>query len=78
MDYTYGSKKEVRLMQLNIRRLRIQKRLSQEELARISGVSRPTISTLETNPNAITTTETLQKIAMALGVRVSDFFANND
>lgn len=65
-------------MQLNIRRLRIQKRLSQEELARISGVSRPTISTLETNPNAITTTETLQKIAMALGVRVSNFFANND
>ena len=61
-------------MKLNIRKIRDEKRISQEELAKKSGVSRATISGLETNPKAITTTETLQKIADALGVRVSEFF----
>lgn len=50
--------------------------MSQEELAEKSGVSRATISGLETNPDVITTTETLQKIARALDVRVSDFFTD--
>lgn len=61
-------------MKFNIRQIRNDKRMSQEELAEKSGVSRATISGLETNPDVITTTETLQKIAKALGVRVSDFF----
>ena len=60
-------------MKLDIRRIRKEKGISQEELAEKSGVSRPTISNLENNPDAITTTDTLQKIAVALDVKVSDF-----
>ena len=56
-----------------IKRYRLEMKLSQEELAEKSGVSRPTISNLENNPDAITTTDTLQKIAVALDVKVSDF-----
>ncbi len=63
-------------MNLNIRHLREQRNMSQEELARKSNVSRATISSIENNPDAITTTETLQKLAWALGVRVSDFFCD--
>lgn len=60
-------------MELDIRRIRKEKGISQDELARKSGVSRQTISNLENNPDAITTTDTLQKIAVALDVKVSDF-----
>lgn len=60
-------------MKLDIRRIRKEKGISQDELAKRSGVSRPTISNLENNPDAITTTDTLQKIAVALDVKVSDF-----
>ena len=62
-------------VKFNIREIRNDRRMSQEELAEKSGVSRATISGLETNPDVITTTETLQKIAKALDVKVSDFFA---
>ena len=60
-------------MNLAIPRIRKEKGISQDELAKRSGVSRPTISNLENNPDAITTTDTLQKIAVALDVKVSDF-----
>ena len=60
-------------MKLDIRRIRKERGFSQVALAKKSGVSRPTISNLENNPDAITTTDTLQKIAVALGVKVSDF-----
>ena len=61
-------------MEFNIRKIRDKRNMSQEELAEKSGVSRATISGLETNPKAVTTTETLKKIAIALDVNVSDFF----
>lgn len=60
-------------MELDIRRIRKEKGISQDELARKSGISRQTISNLENNPDAITTTDTIQKIAVALDVKVSDF-----
>ena len=60
-------------MKLGIKRIRKEKGISQEELAEKSGVSRPTISNLENNPDVVTTTDTLQKIALALDVKVSDF-----
>ena len=60
-------------MKLDIKRIRKEKGISQEELAEKAGVSRQTISNLENNPDAITTTATLQKIAAALHVKVSDF-----
>lgn len=62
-------------MKLDIKRIRKEKGISQEELAEKSGVSRPTISNLENNPDAVTTTDTLQKIALALDVNVSDFLS---
>ena len=61
-------------MRFKIRQLRKERRMSQEELAEKSGVSRATISGLETKANPITTTETLQKLASALNVEVSEFF----
>ena len=62
-------------MKLGIKRIRKEKGISQEKLAEKSGVSRPTISNLENNPDAVTTTDTLQKIALALDVKVSDFLS---
>lgn len=53
-------------MKLDIKRIRKEKGISQEELAEKSGVSRPTISNLENNPDAVTTTDTLQKIDFSL------------
>lgn len=50
--------------------------MSQEQLSVKSGVSRVTISTLESGVRDITTTKTLLKIAMALGVTVEDLFFN--
>ena len=48
--------------------------ISQEELARRSNVSRTIISGLESGAITVTTTETLLKIAKALGKKVSDIF----
>ncbi len=47
-------------------------RLTQEELALISGVSRPTIAALETNPNRRATPETTRKLAKVLKVKPED------
>ncbi len=44
-------------------------RLTQEELALISGVSRPAIAALETNPNRRANPETMRKLARALKVK---------
>ena len=48
--------------------------ISQQKLAEISGVSRATISGLECGVITVTTTDTLIKIATALGRKVSDIF----
>lgn len=61
-----------------LRSVREAKGLSQEELAKKADVSRTTIWSLETNPNAQTTTKTLQKIADALETTVADIFFGND
>lgn len=47
-------------------------RLTQEELALISGVSRPTIAALETNPSRRANPETVDKLARALKVQPGD------
>jgi transcriptional regulator with XRE-family HTH domain len=57
-----------------IKEMRTAKKLSQAELAKRSGVSRATISYLETHNDAKTSTGTLLKIAKALGCKVSDIF----
>lgn len=61
-------------MEYRIRSCREELNMSQQELAAKSGVSRATISGLETGMITVTTTETLIKIATALGKRVSDIF----
>lgn len=65
-------------MGYKIKDLREKKKLTQEELARKSQVSRGTIAALETNKSKVTTTKTLLKIADALGTTVDNlFFADN-
>ena len=61
-------------------RLRViweEKGISQEELSEKSGVSRTTISELETEKKEVTTNITLEKIANALGEKVSNIFFIN-
>ena len=57
-----------------IKKYRQDLKLSQEELAEKAGVSRATICGLESGSISVTTTETLMKIASALGKKVSDIF----
>lgn len=57
----------------NIRRIRKNKNLSIMKLKELTGLSKSTISDLE-NDKSSPTADTLQKIADALGIPVSDFF----
>lgn len=57
-----------------IKEYRMQRKLTQEELSAISGVSRTIISGLESGRVVNTTADTLQKIAKALGGSISDIF----
>ena len=57
-----------------IKDARAELKMSQEELAKKAGVSRQTISGLESGACTVTTTDTLSKIAHALGKNVSDIF----
>ena len=59
-----------KVMEYKIKELREKRRLSQDELAELSGVSRPTISRLESSDDVETTTGTLEKLAKALGVSI--------
>lgn len=60
---------------VNLRRIRVERRISQEELAYTSGVERAYVGHLERgkkNP----TIKTLDKLAETLGCKVADFFAD--
>lgn len=61
-------------MEFRIKFYREEMHLSQQELSVKSGVSRATISGLESGAITVTTTDTLIKIANALGRKVSDIF----
>lgn len=61
-------------MGYRIKEIRELKKMSQEELAQKSGVSRTTISNLENDTDRTTMISTLQKIARALGVTVDQIF----
>ena len=54
-------------MEFNIRECRREKNMSQQQLAEKSGISRAIISGLECGSITVTTTDTLIKIATALG-----------
>lgn len=57
-----------------IRQIREGLRMSQEELAEKSRISRQTISAIESGKATSVTTGTLEAIAKALGVSVKNFF----
>jgi len=57
-----------------IKEAREEKKMTQEELAEKSGVSRGTISALESGVERTTTTKTLLKIASALDLTVDQLF----
>ena len=62
-------------MALALKVRRVMKGITQEELAKKSGVSRATISAIERGSAESVTVGTLQKMAKALECKVSDFFA---
>ena len=61
-------------MQYKVKECRENMGITQEELARRSGVSRAIISGIESGSITVTTTKTLIRIADALGKNVSDIF----
>ncbi|MBQ8730108.1 MAG: helix-turn-helix transcriptional regulator [Lachnospiraceae bacterium] len=61
-------------MTFNVKQVRIDANMSQTELAKKSNVSRGIISGLENGTITVTSTETLRKLADALGKKVSDIF----
>lgn len=61
-------------MGYKIKEYREKLKMTQEELAEKSGVSRGTISALENGSNKVTTSRTLVKLAMALDTTVDCLF----
>ena len=61
-------------MGYRIREVREKKGLSQTELSQRSGITRQTIWKLETEDGAITTTDTLLKLAKAMDTTVGEIF----
>lgn len=61
-------------VQYKIKEFREERKMTQVELAKKSKVSRAIISGLESGAVSVTTTDTLSKIAVALGKKVSDIF----
>lgn len=64
-------------MRNKLKEIREERGISQEELSEKSKVSRTTISELETEKKEVTTNITLEKIAYALDLKVSDIFFIN-
>ncbi len=57
-----------------LKEAREEARMSQEELSKKSGVSRTIISELENQKTEVITNITLEKLAIALGKKVTDIF----
>ena len=61
-----------------VKEYRLKKRMTQEQLAKGSTVSRTIISALENNKPIVITNITMQKIATALDKKVPTIFYRND
>lgn len=59
-----------------VKKIREERGLSQDDLAKKANVSRATISGLESGRIAVTTTATLRKLAKGLGVSIDDIFSS--
>ena len=62
-------------MGYRIREKRLEKKMSQEELSKASGVSRTTISNIESGVDKIVLSSTLKKLADALDTTVDQLFS---
>lgn len=62
-------------MKNKLKEIRTSKKVSQAELAEKSGVSRQTIIAIENGTRVSVTTNTLVKLAKALGCSVEDIFS---
>lgn len=58
----------------NLKEIREREKMSQDELAEKANVSRTTISLIENGRETTVKLRTLQRLAQALNVKVSDFF----
>lgn len=58
----------------NLRRLRVAKKISQEQLADLAGLHRTYISSIERGERNITV-ETMERLAIALNVEIPIFFS---
>lgn len=65
-------------MVFNVKKIREEKGISQEELSKKTGISRTIISGMETGLVKNATVETVKKIAQALDVKISDIFFDYD
>lgn len=61
-------------MGYKLKEVREAKKMTQEELAKQSGISRGTIAAIESGRAKTTTTKTLLELAKALGVTIDQIF----
>ncbi|MEO6891319.1 MAG: helix-turn-helix transcriptional regulator [Ktedonobacteraceae bacterium] len=60
------------MIRLRVKEIAFQKGISQGKLSRMSDVDENTIKRIYRNPTAIVSTETINKLAIALGVATTD------
>lgn len=61
----------------NLRLFRLSRKITQDQLEELSGVSRYTISDIETGANW-PRDDTLEKLASSLGIKPTDFFTDSE
>lgn len=64
-------------MENNLQQIRLDAGISQEELSKISGISRTVISELEQGKKTALNSKTMLALAIALGRQVTDIFMFN-
>lgn len=57
-----------------LKEIRTERGISQEELVKLTGISRTTISKIENNEEANVNTRTMAKLAEVFGVKPSEIF----
>nr|DAE48769.1 MAG TPA: helix-turn-helix domain protein [Caudoviricetes sp.] len=68
----------INLLGDNIRKLRLEKGLGLNEVARLANITGGYLSSIENNKRTNVGTEILESIAKAIGVSVSDFYLQNE
>lgn len=61
-------------MTINLKQVRQERAITQTELAEKSGISRVTISKIESGAKKVVTSDTMLKLAKALGCSMADIF----